>query len=109
MKDLIIKINSEVITQNATEFAKDVDVYLETLPQELKTDGDFGLAETEIKNIKAIEVKAKQTLSDVINGNADVEMIISTANEAMEKLRKTRLNYEKLVKAEKEKRKHAII
>ncbi|MBV7434528.1 hypothetical protein KRX19_05750 [Cardiobacteriaceae bacterium TAE3-ERU3] len=109
MKDLIIRVHTEIADTNIEPFRAQAEKYLADINTELQTDEDFAQAEQDCKDLKELESKTRTTIEEVVNGNADVEKIIASAKAIAEQFRTTRLALEKLVKSEKERRKQDII
>ena len=101
MKDLILNVKTDIISQNVADFAAQVKTYLAGINTVLKTDDDFAQAEADCKDLKAIEDNTRAAIKAVLEGNADVAKLVATAEASAEELRTTRLQLEKLVKAQK--------
>ena len=101
MKDLILNVKTDIISQNVADFATQVKTYLADINTVLKTDDDFAQAEADCKDLKAIEDNTRAAIKAVLEGNADVAQLVATAEASAEELRTTRLQLEKLVKAQK--------
>ncbi len=109
MNKLILNIESKVISTNIKDFEEQANTYLANLTTTFKTDEDFANAESEVKELKKLETATKKAIEDVVNGSADVSKLIETATAIAERFRQERLTREKLVKAEKDKRKQEVI
>ena len=101
MKNLILNVKTDIISQNVADFATQVKTYLAGINTVLKTDDDFAQAEADCKDLKAIEDNTRAAIKAVLEGNADVAKLVATAEASAEELRTTRLQLEKLVKAQK--------
>ena len=101
MKNLILNVKTDIISQNVADFATQVKTYLAGINTVLKTDDDFAQAEADCKDLKAIEDNTRAAIKAVLEGNADVAQLVATAEASAEELRTTRLQLEKLVKAQK--------
>ncbi len=101
MKGLILNVKTDIISQNVADFATQVKTYLAGINTVLKTDDDFAQAEADCKDLKAIEDNTRAAIKAVLEGNADVAQLVATAEASAEELRTTRLQLEKLVKAQK--------
>ena len=101
MKDLILNVKTDIISQNVADFATQVKTYLAGINTVLKTDDDFARAEADCKDLKAIEDNTRAAIKAVLEGNADIAKLVATAEASAEELRTTRLQLEKLVKAQK--------
>lgn len=101
MKDLILNVKTNVVAQNVADFATQIKAYLAGINIVLKTDDDFAQAEADCKDLKAIEDNTRAAIKAVLEGNADVAKLVATAEASAEELRTTRLQLEKLVKAQK--------
>ena len=101
MKNLILNVKTDIISQNVADFAPQVKTHLAGINTVLKTDDDFAQAEADCKDLKAIEDNTRAAIKAVLEGNADVAQLVATAEASAEELRTTRLQLEKLVKAQK--------
>lgn len=101
MKDLILNVKTNVVAQNVADFSAQIKAYLAGINTVLKTDDDFAQAEADCKDLKAIEDNTRAAIKAVLEGNADVAQLVATAEASAEELRTTRLQLEKLVKAQK--------
>lgn len=101
MKDLILNVKTNVVAQNVADFTTQIKAYLAGINTVLKTDDDFAQAEADCKDLKAIEDNTRAAIKAVLEGNADVAQLVATAEASAEELRTTRLQLEKLVKAQK--------
>ena len=101
MKDLILNVKTNVVAQNVADFSSQIKAYLAGINTVLKTDDDFAQAEADCKDLKTIEDNTRAAIKAVLEGNADVAKLVATAEASAEELRTTRLQLEKLVKAQK--------
>ena len=101
MKDLILNVKTNVVAQNVADFSAQIKAYLAGINTVIKTDDDFAQAEADCKDLKAIEDNTRAAIKAVLEGNADVAQLVATAEASAEELRTTRLQLEKLVKAQK--------
>lgn len=94
---------------NVDEFRQNALAAIAAVNRDLQTDEDFATAELTVKAFKAGEEKLEATKAQVLGQMADVDAVMRTIDEVSEKLRQTRLSLDKLVTAEKEKRRAEIV
>lgn len=97
--ELAVKVESKVIATNLDKFKQQADDFLGSLTTKFETDEDFETAKEEIKLLKDVEDNTKNAIQAVINGNADIRVLIDAANEYIEKFRQERLSRDKMVKS----------
>lgn len=109
MKELIVRVSGSVQESNLDSFKESALEFIGNIKTELVTDDDFADASENVKACKDAESKLSKTIDDVLNQTDDVRNIITTLSEIQGQLKKTRLNLDKQVKSEKEKRKNESV
>ena len=102
MKEIILKINSQVVASNLDDFAANVKAEIAKINTDLQTDEDFAAAEKQVKELKEAEVAIKAAKEAALADAEDVRKLLSTADEIAALLAETRLTLDKQVKAAKE-------
>lgn len=97
MFDLILSTESRVLSTNITDFEKQSDQFLATLTQKFESDEDFAAAKEEVKTLKEIEDKIRNSIKLAQSG--EIAKLIESAEKIAEKFREERLKRDKLVKA----------
>lgn len=107
MFDLILSTESRVLSTNITDFEKQSDQFLATLTQKFESDEDFAAAKEEVKTLKEIEDKIRNSIKLVQSG--EIAKLIESAEKIAEKFREERLKRDKLVKAKESEIKENIV
>ncbi|VEI56367.1 hypothetical protein [Haemophilus influenzae] len=107
MLDLILSTESRVLSTNITDFEKQADQFLSTLTQKFESDEDFAAAKEEVKTLKEIEDKIRNSIKLAQSG--EIAKLIESAEKIAEKFREERLKRDKLVKAKESEIKENIV
>lgn len=107
MFDLILSTESRVLSTNITDFEKQSDQFLTTLTQKFESDEDFAAAKEEVKTLKEIEDKIRNSIKLAQSG--EIAKLIESAEKIAEKFREERLKRDKLVKAKESEIKENIV
>ncbi len=102
MKEIILKINSQVVASNLDDFAANVKAEIAKINTDLQTDEDFAAAEKQVKELKEAEAAIKAAKEAALADAEDVRKLLATADEIAALLAETRLTLDKQVKAAKE-------
>ena len=102
MKEIILKISSQVVASNLDDFAANVKAEIAKINTDLQTDEDFAVAEKQVKELKEAETAIKAAKEAALADAEDVRKLLSTADEIAALLAETRLTLDKQVKAAKE-------
>ncbi|HHF3422528.1 TPA: hypothetical protein ACPKBJ_000628 [Haemophilus influenzae] len=107
MFDLILSTESRVLSTNITDFEKQSDQFLATLTQKFESDEDFAAAKEEVKTLKEIEDKIRNSIKLAQSG--EIAKLIESAEKIAEKFREERLKRDKLVKSKESEIKENIV
>lgn len=107
MFDLILSTESRVLSTNITDFEKQSDQFLATLTQKFESDEDFAAAKEEVKILKEVEDKIRNSIKLAQSG--EIAKLIESAEKIAEKFREERLKRDKLVKAKESEIKENIV
>ena len=107
MFDLILSTESRVLTTNITDFEKQADQFLATLTQKFETDEDFVAAKEEVKTLKEVEDKIRNSIKLAQSG--EIAALITSAENIAERFRQERLARDKLVKLKESEIKKNIV
>ena len=108
MKEIILKISSQVVASNLDDFAANVKAEIAKIKTDLTTDEDFAVAEKQVKELKEAETAIKTAKEAALADAEDVRKLLATADEIAALLAETRLTLDKQVKAAKERVKGEI-
>lgn len=108
MQELVLKIESKILSSNIDSFAESVKTEIAKINTELKSDDDFAAAEAQVKELKKAEDALKAAKDEALAEAQDVRKLLEQTEEIAALLAKTRLNLDKQIKAEKERRKAEI-
>lgn len=108
MKEIILKISSQVVASNLDDFAANVKAEIAKINTDLQTDEDFAAAEKQVKELKEAETAIKAAKEAALADAEDVRKLLATADEIAALLAETRLTLDKQVKAAKERVKGEI-
>lgn len=106
---LVVELSGAVSNTNLPAFKSHVETLLAAVPAELKTDQEFADAEAMAKAMKAGEKQLADAKKAALSRTADIEAVFRTIDDVSELLRKKRLQLEKLVKAEKDAKRLAVV
>lgn len=107
MFDLILSTESRVLSTNITDFEKQADQFLSTLIVKFETDEDFVAAKEEVKILKEVEDKIRNSIKLAQSG--EIAKLIESAEKIAEKFREERLKRDKLVKSKESEIKENIV
>ena len=107
MFDLILSTESRVLSTNITDFEKQADQFLSTLTVKFETDEDFAAAKEEVKTLKEVEGKIRNSIKLAQSG--EIAKLIESAEKIAEKFREERLKRDKLVKSKESEIKENIV
>lgn len=107
MFDLILSTESRVLSTNITDFEKQANQFLSTLTVKFETDEDFVAAKEEVKTLKEVEDKIRNSIKLAQNG--EIAKLIESAEKIAEKFREERLKRDKLVKSKESEIKENIV
>lgn len=107
MFDLILSTESRVLSTNIIDFEKQADQFLSTLTVKFETDEDFAAAKEEVKTLKEVEDKIRNSIKLAQSG--EIAKLIESAEKIAEKFREERLKRDKLVKSKESEIKENIV
>lgn len=107
MLDLILSTESRVLSTNITDFEKQANQFLSTLTVKFETDEDFAAAKEEVKILKEVEDKIRNSIKLAQSG--EIAKLIESAEKIAEKFREERLKRDKLVKSKESEIKENIV
>lgn len=94
---------------NHQEFREKALAAIAAVNRDLQTDDDFATAELTAKKFKEGEEKLEAAKAQILGQMADVDAVMRTIDEVAAKLRETRLDLERRVKTEKDRRKEELV
>jgi predicted phage-related endonuclease len=97
-----------MVSSNLERFGEAMQAYIDRLPKTLETDQDFANAEDACKVLEKAEKTIKLAEDNALAQVESVESLRRLAATIREQARQTRLNYSKLVEAEKVNRRNDI-
>lgn len=108
---LSLRVEGRVLASNLDAFKAGAESFIARLPKasELETDQDFADAEAAVKACGEAESRIKAAKDAALAQMADVDAVLRAADAVAETIRAARLALEKVVKAEKENRRAAIV
>ena len=108
---LTLRVEGRVLASNLDAFRADADAFLARLPKagELETDQDFADAESAVKACAEAEARIKAAIDAALAQMSDVDAVMRAAGTVSETIRAARLALDRVVKAEKESRRAAIV
>lgn len=106
---LNIKLTGAVSASNLKDFKATAVARIDAIKTDLQTDEDFADAEQTVKFLKTGEKQLQDAKKQALAETASIEELFRTVDDLSEMMRQKRLTLEKLVKAEKENKKLAII
>lgn len=109
LPSLRIEARGMVTASNLAEFKDHAMTVLGQINRTLQTDDDFANAEATVKWCSGVEDKLDAAKANVLAQMTDVDAVCRTLDDVAAETRRIRLELDKLVKAEKENRKTAIV
>jgi predicted phage-related endonuclease len=109
LPSLRVEVTGMVTASNLAEFRDNAFAVLRAINRELQTDEDFANADETVKWCKGVEEKLDLTKQQVLDQTADIAAVFRTMDEVSEETRRVRLDLDRLVKAEKERRRTEIV
>jgi putative phage-type endonuclease len=106
---LRVEVTGMVTASNLAEFRANARTVLSKINRDLQTDEDFANADQAVKWCKGVEERLELTKQQVLSQTADIEAVFRTMDEVAEETRQVRLDLDRLVKAEKERRRGEIV
>ncbi len=106
---VIVELSGSVTNSNLPAFKQGVEQLLAQVPTELTSDQEFADAEAAAKAMKAGEKQLADAKKAALSRTADIEEVFRTIDDVADMLRQKRLQLEKLVKAEKEAKRLAVV
>lgn len=106
---LHVEATGKVIASNLDAYRDHAMQVLGSINRDLQTDQDFADAEQTVKWCKSVESKLSAAKDSVLGQMATVDEVCRTIDDLSAETRRVRLDLDKLVKAEKERRKSDIV
>jgi predicted phage-related endonuclease len=106
---LRVEVTGMVTASNLTEFKANAFAVLDGINRDLRTDEDFANAAETVKWCESVEEKLALTKEQVLSQTADIAAVFQTMDEVSAETRRIRLELDKLVKTEKERRRSDIV
>lgn len=106
---LRVEVTGMVTASNLAEFKENAFVVLGAINRDLQTDEDFADADKTVKWCKDVEDRLELTKQQVLGQTADIAAVFATMDEVSAETRRVRLELDKLVKGEKERRRGEIV
>jgi len=106
---LRIELTGAVSTTNLPEFKERALAIIDDIKTELITDEDFSSADMAVKFLSKGEKQLEDAKSRALEQTASIDELFKTIDELKDAMRTKRLALDKLVKAEKENRRIAIL
>lgn len=108
---LSLRVEGRVLASNLDAFRADAEAFIARLPKpaDLRDDQDFADAEQAVKACSEAETRIKAAKDAALAQMADVDAVLRTADMIAESVRAARLALDKVVKAEKERRRGEIV
>lgn len=106
---LRVEVTGMVTASNLAEFKENALAVLGAINRDLQTDEDFADADKTVKWCKDVEDRLELTKEQVLSQTADIAAVFRTMDEVAEETRRVRLDLDRLVKAEKERRRGEIV
>lgn len=106
---LRVEVTGMVTASNLAEFKAGAMAVLGGINRDLQTDEDFANADETVKWCKGVEERLELTKQQVLSQTADIEAVFRTMDEVSAETRRVRLDLDRLVKAEKERRRAEIV
>jgi putative phage-type endonuclease len=109
MLALRVEARGMVTFSNLAEFRESAMVRLAGINRDLQTDEDFADAEQTVKWCKGVEERLDATKANVLAQMTSVDEVCRTIDSVNAETRKVRLELDRLVKSEKERRRAEIV
>lgn len=108
---LSLRVEGRVLASNLDSFRADAEAFIARLPRptDLQTDQDFADAESAVKACAEAETRIKAAKDAALAQMADVDAVLRAADNVAETIRAARLALDRVVKAEKESRREALV
>lgn len=108
---LSLRVEGRVLASNLDAFRADAEAFIARLPKpaDLRDDQDFADAEQAVKACSEAETRIKAAKDAALAQMADVDAVLRTADVIAETVHAARLALDKVVKAEKERRRGEIV
>jgi putative phage-type endonuclease len=106
---LRVEVTGMVTASNLVEFKANAMAVLGNINRDLQTDEDFADADKTVKWCKDVEERLELTKQQVLGQTVDIEAVFKTMDEVAEETRRVRLELDRLVKGEKERRREEIV
>jgi putative phage-type endonuclease len=105
-----VQVSGQIaVRDNLSVFGDALKAYIERINKQPESDQDFADLDATVKKLKEVEECLSASEANAIAQTGDVDALCRTINDLRELARQNRLTVEKIVKAEKENRKNAII
>ena len=92
LPDLVVTVNSQVVSSNFDVFKQDADMFIESINQDLATDEDFVQAKATVKNCKFVEEQLSKIISDITHNSQDVGKLLSAVDNIKTRFSTVRLS-----------------
>ena len=99
---LRVEVRGQVVASNLDDFRAHAMAVIGSINTNLQTDEDFANAEKTVKWCKEVETRISGAKQNALAQTGDIDSLFRALDEVSEFARKTRLNLEKQVKAEKD-------
>lgn len=99
---LVVELEGRVVSTNLARFMGAADALVCSIKTDLQSDQDFADAEATVKFCKQAEDRLDLVKKQALSQTADIEEIFRVMDGLKEKLRSTRLQLDKQIKARKE-------
>lgn len=106
---LTIEIVGSVKANNLEEIMPMIREGLAAINRQPATDEEFGQAEQDVKKLKAVEDALKGAKDKALADAASIQILFAAIDDASEELRVARLELEKIIASEKERRKGELV
>lgn len=106
---LRIELTGMVTASNLAEFKASAMATLGSINRDLQTDEQFADAEQTVKWAKGVEEKLEAAKQHALSQTASIDELFRTIDDVSAETRRVRLELDKLVKAEKERRRAEIV
>jgi len=107
--DLVVHIDGKIVDSNFSEYKEMVLEMLGKVNLFPATDEEFSEAETLIKKFSAAEKAIDRARKDAMENVEDIERLFQDMTEVADRIREVRLDLNRKVKAEKQRRKNELI
>ena len=106
---LFVQVEGKVLATNLDAFKAAAQTFIDGIKTELVNDQDFADADKMVKFLKDGEERLALAKSQALAQTASIDELFRTVDAISEQMKAKRLALDKLVKSEKENRKHAIL